>query len=106
LTTPQKQSNASKTENFQSRNFDSLSGDADQGRAPYAVAALSIKRTLTNHPTIALHVIGAVLILASMVGFRIGGMLWPMLGSVVGTGLIMLGWEREKHAAQKDHREE
>jgi hypothetical protein len=101
LTRPQKQSNASEIENFQGRNFDSLSGDADQGRAPYAVAALSIKRTLANHPTIALHVIGAVLILASMVGFRIGGMLWPMLGSVVGTGLIMLGWEREKHAAQK-----
>jgi hypothetical protein len=106
LTTPQKQSNASEPGNFEGRNFDSFSGDADQVRAPYAVAALSKKRTLTNHPTIALHVIGAVLILASMVGFRIGGMLWPMLGSVVGTGLIMLGWEREKHAAQKDHREE
>jgi hypothetical protein len=78
-------------------------GDADQGRAPYTVAALSIKRTLTNHP---LYVIGAVLILASMVGFRIGGMLWPMLGSIAGTGLLLLGWERKKHAAQKDQRED
>src|SRR5262245_50815910 len=46
LTTPQKQSNVSEPGNFQGRNFDSLAGDADQGRAPYAVAALSIKRTL------------------------------------------------------------
>jgi hypothetical protein len=103
LTTPQKQSNASETENFQARNFDSSSGDADQGRAPYAVAALLIKRTVTNHP---LYVIGVVLILASMVGFRTGGMVWPMLISIAGTGLLLLGWEREKHAAQKDHREE
>lgn len=103
LTTPQKQSNASETGHFESRNFDSLFGDADQGRAPYTVAALSIKRTFTNHP---LYVVGAVLILASMVGFRIGGMLWPMLGSIAGTGVLLLGWEREKHAAQKDHRED
>ena len=103
LTTPQKQSSAGETGHFEGRNFDSLFGDADQGRAPYTVAALSIKRTLTKHP---LYVIGAVLILASMVGFRIGGMLWPMLGSIAGTGLILLGWERKKHAAQKDQREE
>ena len=103
LTTPQKQSNASETAHFEDRNFDSLFGDTNQGRAPYAVAALLIKRAVTNHP---LYVIGAVLILASMVGFRIGGMVWPMLGSIAGTGLILLGWEREKHAAQKDQREE
>ncbi len=104
LTTPQKQSSAGETGHFEGRNFDSLFGDADQGEpAPYTVAALSIKRTLTNHP---LYVIGAVLILASMVGFRIGGMLWPMLGSIAGTGLILLGWERKKHAAQKDQRED
>jgi hypothetical protein len=103
LTTPQKQSSAGETGHFEGRNFDSLFGDADQGRAPYTVAALSIKRTLTNHP---LYVIGAVLILASMVGFRIGGMLWPMLGSIAGTGLILLGWERKKHAAQKHQRED
>jgi hypothetical protein len=103
LTTPQKQSNASETAHFEDRNFDSLFGDADQGRALYAVAALSIKRTVANHP---LYVIGTVLILASMVGFRTGGMVWPMLGSITGTGLILLGWEREKHPAQKDHREE
>ena len=103
LTTPQKQSSAGETGHFEGRNFDSLFGDADQGRAPYTVAALSIKRTLTKHP---LYVIGAVLILASMVGFRIGGMLWPMLGSIAGTGLILLGWERKKHAAQKDQRED
>ena len=103
LTTPQKHSNASETGHFESRNFVSLFGDADQGRAPYTIAASSIKRTLINHP---LYVIGAVLILASMVGFRIGGMLWPMLGSIAGTGVLLLGWEREKHAAQKDHLEE
>jgi hypothetical protein len=106
LTTPQKQSSAGETGRFEGRNVDSLFGDADQGRAPcapYKVAALSIKRTLTNHP---LYVIGAVLILASMVGFRIGRMLWPMLGSIAGTGLILLGWERKKHAAQKDQRED
>ena len=103
LTTPQKQSSAGETGHFEGRNFDSLFGDADQGRAPYTVAALSIKRTLTNHP---LYVIGAVLILASMVGFRIGGMLWPMLGSIAGTGLILFGWEWKKHAAQKDERED
>ena len=45
---------------------------------------MSIKTTLANPPTIALHNIGAVLILASMVGFRTGGMLWPMLGSAAG----------------------
>jgi hypothetical protein len=64
---------------------------------------LSIKRAVTNHP---LYVIGTVLILASMVGFRTGGMVWPMLSCMAGTGLILLGWEREKHAAQKDQREE
>ena len=103
LTTPQKQSSAGETGHFEGRNFDSLFGDADQGPAPYTVAALSIKRTLTNHP---LYVIGAVLILASMVGFRIGGMLWPMLGSIAGTGLLLLGWERKKHAVQKHQRED
>jgi hypothetical protein len=103
LTTPQSQSSASETGHFEGRPFDSLFGDADQDPSPYAIAALSIKRAVTNHP---LYVIGAVLILASMVGFRIGGMLWSMLGSIAGTGLILLGWEREKHAAQKDDREE
>jgi len=29
-----------------------------------------------------------------------------MLSCMAGTGLILLGWEREKHAAQKDQREE
>ena len=103
LTTPQKQSHAGETGHFEGRNFDSFFGDADHDPSPYTVAVLSIKRTLTNHP---LHVIGAVLILASMVGFRIGGMLWPILGSIAGTGLILLGWERKKHAAQKDQRED
>ena len=103
LTTPQKQSNASETAHFEDRNFDSFFGETNQGRAPYAVAALSIKRAVTNHP---LYVIGTVLILASMVGFRTGGMVWPMLSCMAGTGLILLGWEREKHAAQKDQREE
>ena len=103
LMTPRKQSNASETPRFEKRQFDSFFGDADQGRGSYAVAVLLIKRTLTNHP---LYVIGAVLILASMVGFRTGGMLWPMLISIAGTGLLLLGWEREKHAAQKDQREE
>jgi hypothetical protein len=99
LTTPQKQSNASETAHFE----DPFFGDTDQGRALHAVIALSIKRTLTNHP---LYVIGAVLILASMVGFRTGGMVWPMLSCMAGTGVLLLGWEREKHPAQKDHREE
>lgn len=103
LTKPQNQSNASETTRFEDRNFDSFFGDTNQGRAPYAVAALSIKRAVTNHP---LYVIGTVLILASMVGFRTGGMVWPMLSCMAGTGLILLGWEREKHAAQKDQREE
>ena len=103
LTTPQKQSNVSETAHFEDRNFDSFFGDTDQGRALYAVIALSIKRTLTNHP---LYVIGAVLILASMVGFRTGGVVWPMLSCMAGTGVLLLGWEREKHPAQKDHREE
>ena len=103
LMTPRKQSNASETVRFEKRKFDSFFGDADQGRGSYAVAVLLIKRALTNHP---LYVIGAVLIIASMVGFRTGGMLWPMLISIAGTGLLLLGWEREKHAAQKDQREE
>jgi hypothetical protein len=67
---------------------------------------MSIKTTLTNHLTIALQIIGGVLILVSMVGFRSDGMLWPMLGSAAGTGLLLLGWERtrEKRAAlQEDH---
>ena len=34
-------------------------------------------------------------------------MLWPMLGSGTGTGLLILGWERtkEKHAALQDDQE-
>jgi hypothetical protein len=70
---------------------------------------MSIKTILTNPPTIALiafQIIGGLLILASIVGFRSGGMLWPMLGSGAGTWLVILGWERtrEKLAAlQKDH---
>jgi hypothetical protein len=71
---------------------------------------MSIKTTLTNPPTIALialQIIGGLLILASIVRFRSGGMLWPMLGSGTGTGLLILGWERtkEKHAALQDDQE-
>ena len=71
---------------------------------------MSIKTTLTNPPTIALialQIMGGLLILASLVGFRSGGMLWPMLGSGTGTGLLILGWERtkEKHAALQDDQE-
>jgi K+ transporter len=68
---------------------------------------MSIKTIPTNPPTIALQIIGGVLILASMVGFRSGGMLWPMLGSVVGTGLLILGWQRTKQnlATQQDDQE-
>ena len=104
LTTPQKQSNASETAHFEDRNSNSFFGDTpNRGRASYAVAALSIKRAVTNH---LLYVIGAVLILVSMVGFRTGSMVWPILSCMAGTGLILLGWEREKHAAQKDQRED
>ena len=68
---------------------------------------MSIKTTLTNHPTIALQIIGGVLILASMVGFRSGGMLWPMLGPAAGTWFLILGWQRtrEKLAALQDDQE-
>ena len=71
---------------------------------------MSIKTTLTNPPTIALialQIMGGLLILASLVGFRSGGMLWPMLGSGTGTGLLILGWEptKEKHAALQDDKE-
>ena len=64
---------------------------------------MSIKTTLTNHLTIALQIIGGVLILMSMVSFRSGGMLWPMLGSAAGTWLLILGWQRmrEKVATLK-----
>jgi hypothetical protein len=63
---------------------------------------MSIKTTLTNPPTIVLQIIGGLLILASIVGFRSGGMLWPMLGSGAGTWLVILGWERTKAAPQDD----
>ena len=68
---------------------------------------MSIKTTLTNPPMIALialQIIGGLLILASIVGFRSGGVLWPMLGSAAGTGLLILGWERtrEKLAALQE----
>ena len=68
---------------------------------------MSIKTTLTNPPTIALQIIGGVLVLASMVSFRKGSMLWPMLGSAAGTWLLILGWQRtkEKLAAQKGRQE-
>ena len=71
---------------------------------------MSIKTTLTNPLTIALialQIIGGLLILASIVGFRSGGILWPMLGSAAGTGLVILGWERtrEKLAALRHPRE-
>ena len=69
---------------------------------------MSTKTILTNPPTIALQIIGGVLILASMVSFRSGGMLWPMLGSAAGTWLLILGWQRTKDglAGQKGHQEE
>jgi hypothetical protein len=57
---------------------------------------MSIEATLTNPRTIALQIIGGLLILASIVGFRSGGMLWPMLGSGAGTWLVILGWERTR----------
>ncbi len=66
---------------------------------------MSIKTTLTSPPTIALialQIIGGLLILASIVGFRSGDMLWPMLGSGAGTWLVILGWERTKAAPQDD----
>jgi hypothetical protein len=69
---------------------------------------MSIKTILTNPPTItliALPIIGGLLILASIVGFRTGGMLWPMLGSGAGTWLVILGWQRTKEklaALQED----
>ena len=68
---------------------------------------MSIKTTLTNPPTIAFHIIGGVLILVSIVSFRSGGMLWPMLGSGAGTWLLILGWQRtrEKLAALQDDQE-
>ena len=71
---------------------------------------MSIKTTLTNPPTIALialQIIGGLLILASIIGFRSGGMLWPMLGSGAGTWLVILGWERtrEKLAAPQEDQE-
>ena len=56
--------------------------------------------------TLCLQIIGGLFILASIVGFRSDGMLWPMLGSAAGTGFVILGWERtrEKLAAlQEDH---
>jgi hypothetical protein len=42
------------------------------------------------------------MILASMLGFRSGGMLWPMLGSAAGTWLLILGWQRREAALQDD----
>jgi hypothetical protein len=68
---------------------------------------MSLQTTLTNPPTIALialQIIGGLLILASIIGFRSGGMLWPMLGSGAGTWLVILGWERtrEKLAALQE----
>jgi hypothetical protein len=68
---------------------------------------MSIKTTLTNPPTIALQIIGGLLILASIVGFRSGGMLLPMLGAGAGTRLVILGWERtrEKLAALQEDQE-
>jgi hypothetical protein len=64
---------------------------------------LSMKTTLTNPPPIAIHIIGGVLVLASIVSFKSGGRLWPMIGSAAGTGLLILGWQRtkEKLAAQQ-----
>src|SRR4030095_14654653 len=71
---------------------------------------MSIITILTHPPPtialVALQIIGGLLILASIVGFRNGGMLWPMFGSAAGTGLLLLGWEhtREKLAAlREDH---
>ena len=71
---------------------------------------MSIKTTLTNPPTIALialQIIGGLLILASIVGFRSGGMLWPMLGSGGRNrvGYLGVGTHREKLAALRRPRE-
>jgi hypothetical protein len=64
---------------------------------------MSMKTTLTNPPPIAIQIVGGVLILASIVSFKSGGRLWPMIGSAAGTGLLILGWQRtkEKLAAQQ-----
>ena len=67
---------------------------------------MSTKTILTNPPTIALQIIGGVLVLASMVSFRSGGMLWPMLGSAAGTWLFILGWRRRRGLAGQKGRQE
>ena len=102
LTTPQKQSNASETAHFEDRNSVSFFGNTNRGRASYAVAGLSIKRAVTHHPLY----VGAVLILSVDGGLQNW---WHGLANTKLHGwnrVDLLGWEREKQAAQKDQRED
>jgi hypothetical protein len=55
---------------------------------------MSLKTILSNVPPIA--VAGALFILMSIIGFIGGGEYLPMIGSGIGTWLLILSWDRSR----------
>jgi hypothetical protein len=55
---------------------------------------MSLKTILRNVPQIA--VAGAVFILMPIIGFMAGGEVLPMIGSGIGTWLLILSWDRSR----------
>ena len=55
---------------------------------------MSLKTMLSNVPPIA--VAGVLFILISIIGFISGGEYLPMIGSGIGTWLLILSWDRSR----------
>jgi len=55
---------------------------------------MSLKTILSKVPATA--VAGALFILMSMIGFTGGGKYLPMIGSGIGTWLLILSWDRRE----------
>ena len=64
---------------------------------------MSLKTILRNVPQIAGA--GALFILVSIVGFMEGGQYSPMIGSGIGTWLLILSWDRSRKNSAEQLRE-
>jgi hypothetical protein len=64
---------------------------------------MSLKTILRNVPQIA--VAGALFILMSIIGFMAGGEVLPMIGSGIGTWLLILSWDRSRKNGAEQLRE-
>ena len=64
---------------------------------------MSLKTMLSNVPPIA--VAGVLFILISIIGFIGGGEYLPMIGSGIGTWLLILSWDRSRRKGVAQVRE-